>query len=133
MAASQVARLVGDNADDLVRRLRLQQRAGVDEDAPPRDEGVEARVIDQDDFNAGFGQTGGLEDGPGVVAYQRLDLSVANDCDVLRMGRQTGRKRHQGADHADRDLAGKDDEGVELEYLHVGISRIRAPHWWKGG
>ena len=45
MAAGHVAGLVGQHADDLVRRFRRQQRAGVDEDAAPVDEGVEARSL----------------------------------------------------------------------------------------
>ncbi len=79
MAAGDVAGLVRDHADDLVRRLGLQQRARVDEHAAAGDEGVEARIVDQDDVDARFRQAGGLEDRPRVVAHQRLDLGVAHD------------------------------------------------------
>ena len=43
VTAGDVSRLMCDDADDLVRRLGLQQRAGVDEHAAAGDEGVEAR------------------------------------------------------------------------------------------
>ena len=43
MAAGDMAGLVREHADDLVRRLRFHQRAGIDEDAAAvDDEGVEA-------------------------------------------------------------------------------------------
>ena len=47
MAAGEVAGLVRQHADDLVRRLGIEQRAGVDEDvAAVHHEGVEAAVVD---------------------------------------------------------------------------------------
>lgn len=54
MAAGNVARLVRDDADDLVWRVRLQQGTGVDEHAAASHESVEAGVVDQDDVDAGF-------------------------------------------------------------------------------
>ena len=52
VAAGDVAGLVRDDADDLVGRFGLHQRAGVDEQAAPGDEGVEARIVDQNDLDA---------------------------------------------------------------------------------
>ncbi len=50
MAAGQVAGLVREHADDLVRRLGVEQRAGIDEDvAAVHDEGVEGAVVEDDD------------------------------------------------------------------------------------
>ena len=43
VAAGQMADLVGEDADQLVRRLGHGNRAGVDEDPPTEDEGVEVR------------------------------------------------------------------------------------------
>ena len=51
MAAGDVAGLVGEDADDLVRRLGVHERADIDEDLlPVRHEGVERAVVDQDDL-----------------------------------------------------------------------------------
>ena len=79
MAAGDVARLMSDHADDLVRRLGLEQGAGIDEHAPAGDEGVEGGIVDQNDLDAGAGQSGGFEDRARIVAHQRLDLGVADD------------------------------------------------------
>ena len=86
VAAGDMAGLVRDDADDLVGRLGLQQRAGVDEHAAAGDEGVEARIVDQNDVDAGFRQARGLEDRPRIVAHQRLDLGIAHDRHILRIG-----------------------------------------------
>ena len=52
MAAGDVAGLVRQHADDLVRRLRVDQRAGIDEDAAAvSDEGIEGAVVDDDDLD----------------------------------------------------------------------------------
>ena len=52
MPARDVAGFVRDDADDLVRRLGVDQRAGVDEHAPAvGDERVEAAVAQDDDLD----------------------------------------------------------------------------------
>ena len=80
MAAGDVAGFVREHADDLVRRLRVHQRAGIDEDAPAvRHEGVERAVVDDDDLDVLLREAGGAQDRLGVVAQQLLDLGVADD------------------------------------------------------
>ena len=80
MSAGDVAGLVREHADDLVRRLRFHQRAGVDEDAAAvGDEGVERAVVDDDDLDVLLGEPGGAQDRLGVFAQQLLDLGVADD------------------------------------------------------
>ena len=57
MAAGDVAGLVREHADDLVRRLGFEQRAGIDEDVPAvHDEGVEGAVVDDDDLDVLLGR-----------------------------------------------------------------------------
>ena len=57
MAVGQVAGFVGEHADDLVRRLGVEQRAGIDEDvAAVHHEGVEAAVVDDDDLDVVLGR-----------------------------------------------------------------------------
>ena len=80
MAAGNVAGLVGEHADHLVRRLRLHQRAGIDEDAPAvGDEGVEGAAVDDHDLDVLLRQPGRLQERLGVVAQQLLDLRVPHD------------------------------------------------------
>ena len=51
MAAGDVAGLVRDDADDLVRRLGIHEGADIDEDLlAVGDEGVEGAVVDEDDL-----------------------------------------------------------------------------------
>ena len=80
MAAGDMPGLMREHADDLVRRLRFHQRAGIDEDAAAvDDEGVEGRLVDDDDLHVLLGETGGAQQRRGVVAQQLLDLRVADD------------------------------------------------------
>ena len=63
MSAGDVPGFVGEHADDLIRRLRLHQRAAVDEDAVAvGDEGVERTVVDDDDLNILLRETGRAQD-----------------------------------------------------------------------
>ena len=63
VAAGDVAGLVGHHADDLVRRLRVHQCAGVDEDAlGVDDEGVEGAIVDDDDADVALAEAGRFED-----------------------------------------------------------------------
>ena len=80
MAAGDVAGLVGEHADHLVRRIRLHDRAGIDEDAPAvGDEGVEGAAVDDHDLDVLLRQPGRLQERLGVFAQQLLDLGVAHD------------------------------------------------------
>ena len=120
VAAGDVARLVCDDADDLVRRLGLQQRAGVDEHATAGDEGVEARIVDQNDVDAGFREAGGLEDRARIVAHQRLDLGVAHDRHVLRKGRTAGDE----GDSAGKRAHCKSADGAEKPEVWGGLLHV---------
>ena len=79
---------VRDHADHLVGRLRLHQRAGVDEDvAPVEHEGVEGIVLHDADLDAPGAEPGRAEDRLRVVGEQVLDLGVADERQVLRGAR----------------------------------------------
>ena len=124
MAASQVARFVGNDPDDLVWRFRLQQSARVDENTPPGNERVEALIVDEDDLNPGFGEACGLEDRACIVTHQCLDLGVANDRHALRIGRQAGSQRHRGADQSDSGVAGEAAKTVRFENVFISVSVV---------
>ena len=97
MAAGKVAGFVREHADDLVRRLGVEQRAGVDEDvAAVHDEGVEAAVIEHDDPHVLLGEPGRLQNRLRIVAQQLLDLGVADDRQAARrlFLRQRRLRRH---------------------------------------
>ena len=80
MTAGDVAGFVREHADHLVRRVRLHQRAGIDEDAPAvGDERVEGALVDDHDLDVLLRQAGRLQDRLGVFAQQLLDLGVADD------------------------------------------------------
>ena len=65
VAAGDVAGLVRDDADHLVGRLRLHQRAGVHEHvAAVEHEGVEALVLHDAHLDAARAEAGSLEDRP---------------------------------------------------------------------
>ena len=113
MAAGDVAGLMRDHADDLVGRLGLQQRARVDEHAAAGDEGVEARIVDENDVDARLRQSCGLEDRPGVVAHQRLDLGVAHDRHILRIGGDGAGRRHEHREQQRDRGAGEDQSSSE--------------------
>ena len=98
MAAGDMAGLVGEHADDLVRRLGVHQRAGVHEDAAAvHDEGVERLVVDQRDLDVLLRETCGVQDRLRVVAHQLLDLGVADQRNAARQARRLGgnRRRHR--------------------------------------
>ena len=80
MPADDVAGLVGDHSDDLVRRLGVHQRADVEEHATAiGHEGVEGAVPDENDLDRAPLDAGGREDRIGVVAQQILDLGVPDE------------------------------------------------------
>ena len=88
-----MAGFVREHADDLVRRLRLHDRAVVHEDAAAvGDEGVEDALVDDDHLDVLLFQTGGAQDRPRVFAQQLLGLGVAEHrrtLVLLRQGRAT--------------------------------------------
>ena len=87
MAAGDVAGLVREHADDLVRRRRIGERADKDENAPTvGDEGVEGAVVEDHDLDVLRREPGGLQDRPRIVAQQFLDLGVANDAGHRPLG-----------------------------------------------
>ena len=80
VAARDVAGLVREHADHLVRRVRLHDRAGIDENATAvGDERVEGALVDDHDLDILLRQAGSLQDRLGVFAQQLLDLGVAHD------------------------------------------------------
>jgi len=80
MSTGNVPALVCEHADDLIGRLRIHQRAGVDEDAlAVHHEGVEGAVVDDDDADVLLEEPGCAQDRLRVVAQQLLDLGVAQD------------------------------------------------------
>ena len=106
------------HADDLVRRLGIEQRAGVDEDvAAVHHEGVEAAVVDDDDLDVVLGEAGDAQDRPRIVAQQVLDLGVADD-------RQLGRALRVHRRHAAGPKAGDRDGGGGQQ--RQGAGRWRA-------
>ena len=80
MAAGDVARLMRQHADHLVRRLGLLQQPGMDEDALAfRHEGVDGRAVDQIHMDRAGGETRHPEDVAGVNPQQPLDFGVADE------------------------------------------------------
>ena len=96
MAAGDVAGLVRQHADQLVRRLGAHDQAGVDKDAlAARHEGIERVVLDDHDLDRVGVEAGRLPDrrheGPDGV----LDLGVADQIEALTLLRLDGTKRRQ--------------------------------------
>jgi hypothetical protein len=84
MAAGEVAGLVREHADDLVRRLRLHDRAGIDEDAAAvGNERVEADLVDDHHLDVLLLQTRGAQDRPRVVAQELFGLGVTDEGQTL--------------------------------------------------
>ena len=102
MAARQMAGLVRDDADHLVRRFRLHERAGEHHHAASaRHEGVELAVLDEHDLGVAGADAGGAEDRLGIAPEQRLDLRVADD-DVAALLRVGGRRQRQARGQGQR-------------------------------
>ena len=88
MAAGDMAALVRDHADDLVGRLGVHQRAGMDEHIVPiDDEGVEGAVVDDVDVDALSAEARGVQDRLGIGADQRFRLGIADHAAGLGRGR----------------------------------------------
>ncbi len=78
MPAGKMAGFMRHHADDLVRRLRLQDRAVVHEDAAAvGHERVEDALVDDHHLDVLFFHTGGAQDRPRIFAQQLFRLGVA--------------------------------------------------------
>ena len=85
MAAREMSGLVRKYADDLVRRLGIEQRAGIDEDvAAVHDKGVERAIAEHDDPDVLLGQSRGTQNRLCIVAQQLFDLGVADNRHAAR-------------------------------------------------
>ena len=122
--AGDVARLMGEDADDLVRRLGVHERADIDEDLlAVRHEGVEGAVVDQDDLGRACIDAGGLEDRQGIVAQELLGLDVAHDAGLAAP--LCGRHRRGGDAAANQAPAWPAGPGREA--FHPAAGRIMTP------
>ena len=95
MAAGDMAALMRDDADHLIGRLGVHQRAGMNEHVMPvDDEGVEGAVVDEMDADALRAEAGGIEDRLGVYPDQRFGFGVADKPGGIRRsgGDERGRK-----------------------------------------
>ena len=80
VTASKVSGLVGKDANDFVRGLGVEQRAGIDEDMPAiHHEGVERAVAKDHDPHILLCKSRRPQDRLRIVAQQLLDLGVTND------------------------------------------------------
>jgi hypothetical protein len=118
VAACDVTRFMGEHADHLVRRVRLHQRASIDEDAAAvGDECVEGPIVDDYDLNILLAEPGGLQKRLGVVAQKLLDLGIADDRRALR-----GRLRWCGSTRG--------EQGNRRDQRGEALARTTGP--WKG-
>jgi hypothetical protein len=102
VSARDVAGLVSQNADQLVRRLAFDNSPEIDEDAAAvRHESVEREVADQRDFHRGRIDIGGAQKRGRVIAHQLFDFSVANGREaILALG--ISRRGKAGRAHGER-------------------------------
>jgi hypothetical protein len=108
MAAREVAGLVRQHADELVRRLRLHDRAVIDENpAAIGDEGVERAVVDDDHLDVLLLESCDAQDRAGIFAKQLFGLGVAQDRrPLVLLGAHRRNRRqnlHDGKRSRDRD------------------------------
>src|SRR5262249_15882097 len=93
MPARKVTCLVREDPNDLVRRLGVEQRAGVDEDMTAvHDESVERTVTENDDPDVLLSQSRGAQDRLRIISQQVFDLGIADNrhaprCAVLGANR----------------------------------------------
>jgi len=85
MAAGKVSGFVREDADDLVRRLCIEQCARVNENVPTvHDEGVERTVAENHNAHVLLGQSGGPQDRLCVVAQELFDFGITNQRHATR-------------------------------------------------
>ena len=127
IAMGEVAGLVRDDADQLVGRLGIDDRAGGHEHiGRGRDEGVEVVVRDKKDLHAADADARGLEDRLGIVLDEGFGLGVAGDVDAV------GVARPGGEDDCGGDLQGgcRADQPVPAAPRPFPIRRSPARHNW---
>jgi hypothetical protein len=101
MAACDVAGFMRDHADQLVGRLRQEDRARVDEHIPAIDnEGVKARIVDQMHLDVIARHARRAKNRHRVVGDQSFGLGVADQAQLLRRRLRDGHgyreKRRKG-------------------------------------
>jgi hypothetical protein len=102
MPAGNVAGLMGEHADELVRRFRLHDRADMEEHVlAVDDEGVEALVGDDVDIHVLAGDSGRAEDRLRVIGDQVLDLAVADEACREHAGRLGEQQAGGEGEHRD--------------------------------
>jgi hypothetical protein len=116
MAAGNMPRLMRQHADDLVRRLRLLEQAGMDEDALALgDEGVDGRIVDEIDMDRPRAEAGHPEDVAGVDPHQPLDLGVADEGGLV----VRPRRDHRSLEHDGQSCGSRHQFSQEIAGLHV--------------
>ena len=95
MATFDMAAFVGDDADQLIWRLRVHQRAGMDEHVVAvDDEGVEGAVVDDVDVDVLRAETRSVENRLRIGPQQQFRLGVADQPGGgIRRGRRDQRQR----------------------------------------
>jgi len=103
MSACDVASFVRKHADDLVRCLRFEQCAAVDEDATAvGDESVERTIVDDDGLHVLLGESRRAQQRLGIISEQLFDFGIADDRrTLLRMRGNIGRHQRGGCDERD--------------------------------
>ena len=123
-----MAGLVGQHADQLVRRLRLHQRAVIDEDAAAvGDKSVEGGIVDDDHLDVLLFHARGAQDRPGVVAQQLLRLGVAQHRGALLLG---GAERRR---HGERDRGGEGGQFQHRFAVRGTVQHQRSLSIWRRG
>ena len=106
VAAGDVAKLVGDDALQLVGVVGRDEQAGVDiDDLAAGDEGVDLGIVEQDDLDVVRVEAGGLDQRRGDIAEQQFGLAVAQD--LLRGGRLGSGERQRERTSAGPDQAAR--------------------------
>ena len=118
VAAGDVARLMGDDADELVWRFRLQDGARVDVDiAAVDDESVESVVAHDTHRDARRAEARGLENGARIVVEQVFDLGVADQWQALRRSLDRG--------HHDGRRSGRRCASIERAFRVLDVPEVR--------
>ena len=79
MTSGDVAGFVCQYADDLVGRISGHKCPGVNKNATANHKGVEIGIVDQNDLDVRFSQTGCLQNGSGIFSDQRFYLGIPDD------------------------------------------------------
>ncbi|MDH3581731.1 MAG: hypothetical protein OEM91_14035 [Hyphomicrobiales bacterium] len=80
VATGDMSGFMGNDTDDLIGRITLHNRAGVDVNVSAiDDEGIENPTSDYSDRHASAAKPRRLEDRPGIVTQKAFYLSIANE------------------------------------------------------